>query len=94
VSPPAGDAPRAAMATPPSPRSFLIASAVGRRRAVALTLGGLPDLAGAAQVRAQAWPALGGRAFAAAWAEGQALSLEQAVASALEDAPAPAAGPM
>ena len=50
-----------------------------------------PDVAAdreAAVVAARA--ALGGAAFAAAWAAGQAMPLEQAVAFALEDAPAEA----
>jgi non-specific serine/threonine protein kinase len=51
---------------------------------------GLPDPAGVAQVRARARSALGGPAFAVAWAAGQAMPLEQAVADALADAPATA----
>jgi hypothetical protein len=64
------------------------AAAVGAGSPRALVLVyGLPDPAGVEPVRAQARSALGDPAFAAAWAEGQELSLEQAVAYALEDAP-------
>jgi hypothetical protein len=42
---------------------------------------------------AQARQTLGAPAYAAAWAAGQAMPLEQAVADALEEAPAPSAGP-
>ncbi len=47
----------------------------------------VPDPAGVEQLRAQARAALGEAAAAAAWAEGQAMSLEQAVAEALADVP-------
>ena len=48
---------------------------------------GLPGLAGVEQVRAQARAALGEPASAAAWAAGEAMTLEQAVVDALADAP-------
>jgi hypothetical protein len=47
----------------------------------------LPGLAGVEQVRAQARAALGEPASAAAWAAGEAMTLEQAVVDALADAP-------
>jgi hypothetical protein len=61
---------------------------------VAVREWGLPDPASVEQVLAQARPALGGPAFAVAWAAGRALSLEQAVADALEEAPPPTASSM
>ena len=47
----------------------------------------VPDPAGVEQLRAQARAALGEAAAAAAWAEGQAMPLEQVVAEALADVP-------
>ena len=51
-----------------------------------------PDAAERAGTRARVRRRLGAAAFAAAWAEGQAMPLEQAIAAALEDAPAPRVG--
>jgi hypothetical protein len=66
------------------------ATAVGAGSPRALVrVWGLPDPAAVEPVRAHAWAALGDSAAAAAWAEGQALTLEEAVAHALEDAPDP-----